>query len=123
MRRMLATALAGCLVLSVSGCFSVRSRAEWKAAKIEEGMERERVRKKLGDPMEKLPVPGQGDDPRLVVELWRYDQKLYFAMTLTIVLTFGLGLIFMDLEYCYFDVGFGRDGRVLKISEVHRERK
>lgn len=115
-------ALAACALLFATGCFSVQSRAEWKAAKVEEGMPRDRVRKKLGEPIEKLPVPGQGADPRLPVEVWRYHQQFYTGMALTAVFTLGIGMIFMDTDPCYWDVGFDREGRVVKVSEVYRTR-
>ena len=118
--RGLATGLACTVLLSSAGCFSVRSHAERKTARIQEGMDQKQVKRKLGDPIEKVPIPGQGEDPRLVVELWRYDQHIYFGMTMTIFLTLGIAALFMDLNTWSYDVGFGRDGRVVKVSEVYR---
>jgi hypothetical protein len=117
--RALTWSLAACVLLSSAGCFSVRSRAEWKASKIQPGMDQKQVKRKLGDPIEKLPIPAQGADSSLPVEMWRYDQHLYFGMAMTLVLTLGIAMIFMDLDPAYYDITFGRDGRVLKVSEVY----
>jgi len=111
-------AIASTLALFCAGCFTARPGAESGHDRISKGMSREQVRWELGVPKEVLPIPGQGDATDLPTEQWRYQWTYAPGKTLTIVATAFIGLFFMDFNPYGFDVGFGRNGRVLTVTEV-----
>lgn len=111
-------ALLGVLLLSSAGCFSARGGAEGYRERIQEGMDKEQVRDALGKPKQTIPIPGQGAAPNLPVEQWSYWWTYGTGKTLTIIFTFGIGALFVDFSPYGFDVGFGPDGRVVRISEI-----
>ena len=106
------------LALFSSGCFTARPGAEGYHDRVEKGMNKESVRWAIGTPKEVVPIPGQGNSPDLPTEQWRYQWNYPTAKTLTIVATAFIGLFFMDFHPYGFDVAFGRDGRVLTVTEV-----
>ena len=112
----------GCVVLSVvpllSGCFTSQPSAQGYHDQILNGMDKAQVRWELGEPKDAYPIPGQGAAAELPVEQWRYQWNHQTGKTLTIVVTIGFGLIWMDMAPYGFDVGFGRDGKVRIISDV-----
>jgi len=112
------TTLGACLLLFCGGCFSAQGGAERNHDCVRKGMDRSEVRWAIGTPKEILPIPGQGNSPDLPTEQWRYEWRYTPAKTLTVVLTAFIGLFFMDFHPYGFDVGFGRDGRVLTITDV-----
>ena len=106
------------LVLALGGCFTSRPSAEGYRQELRRDMDRGAVRLLAGDPKDVHPIPGQGAAVELPVEQWRYEWSHKPGKTMTLVLTLGLGLIWMDKEPYGFDVGFDRDGRVRVISDV-----
>lgn len=110
--------LSLCLIASTTSCFSARYHAEQRAAKIERGMDERQVRQKLGPPRDRIPVPGQPDDPELPVEVWSYGYESSFWTKCTILATLGIGMFFMDKTLYTFNVSFGRDKRVVGVSPV-----
>jgi hypothetical protein len=105
-------------ILLLAGCFSARAGVEGFHDRILIGMESSEVRKAVGRPREVIPIPGQGDNPELPVEQWRYSWTYSTGKALTAVFTFGIGAIFTDWAPYGFDVGIGRDGRVRSLSDV-----
>ncbi len=114
--------LAALTLLSCGGCFSAQPGAEGNHDRIRKGMDRDEVLWNLGKPKESHPIPGQGDSPDLPTEQWRYQWTYPTGKTFSILLTAFIGLFFMDFSPYGFEVGFGRDGRVLTISDVGRRR-
>ena len=114
--------VAGVLALC-SGCFTARPGAESNRERLHKGMHRDEVFWDLGKPKESYPIPGQGDSADLPTERWCYQWSYPTGKTLTILATAFIGLFFMDFNAYGFDVGFGRDGRILTISEVGARRK
>ncbi|HYF01705.1 MAG TPA: hypothetical protein VEJ18_22480 [Planctomycetota bacterium] len=110
------------LLLACTGCFSARSGVERYHRRVRVGMETKDLLRKLGKPVETVPVPGQGSDPELAVEQWRYAWDLLAGQLVTGYLTLGIGFIFMDYDAFGFDVGIGRDGRVRAVTEVYRRK-
>jgi len=115
--RALATLLSALLPFC-GGCFSARPSAEGYRDRILANMDRDQVHAALGDPKDTHPIPGQGAAAELPVEQWRYQWNYPTAKTLTILVTLGFGLLWMDMNAYGFDVGFGRDGKVRIISDV-----
>ena len=113
-------ALAVVVPMACAGCFSAQPSAESYHNQIVTDMTKDQVHSILGTPKVSHPIPGQGAAPELPVEQWRYEWDYTSAKSLTIVLTLGIGLIFMDRSPYGFDVGFGRDGRVRIVSDVGR---
>lgn len=118
----------GLLLLSVvamacGGCFTARGGAESNRDCLRKGMPRDDVLWRLGKPKDAYPIPGQGDSPDLATERWCYQWSYPTGKTLTILATAFIGLFFMDFNAYGFDVGFGKDGRILTISEVGPRRK
>jgi len=102
----------------LGGCFSAQPSAQGYHDRIRKDMDKAGVHRELGDPKNAHPIPGQGQAAELPVDQWRYEWSYPTARTLTILITLGFGLIWMDMSPYGFDVGFGRDGKVRVISEV-----
>ena len=108
------------LLLFCGGCFTARPGAESGRERIRKGMHKEHVRSELGAPKEILPIPGQKDDSDVPTEQWRYVWNYTQGKIFTLLFTAFIGAFFMDFNPYGFDVGFGRDGRVLTVTEVGR---
>lgn len=106
------------LLLFCAGCFTARPGAEAGREKIKKGMSRDQVLWELGAPKEITPVPGQQDSSDVPTEQWSYVYRYSQGKIFTILLTAFIGLFFMDFNPYGFDVGFGRNGRVLTVTEV-----
>jgi hypothetical protein len=115
---LLSVALVGC-----GGCFTSRGGAESNRDSLRKGMHRDDVFWTLGKPKDAYPIPGQGDSADLATERWCYQYYYPTGKTLTILATAFIGLFFMDWNAYGFDVAFGRDGRILTISEVGPRRR
>ncbi len=115
--------LVAALMTACGGCFTSRPGAESNRDSLRKGMHRDEVFWSLGKPKEAYPIPGQGDSPDLPTERWSYQYYYPTGKTCTILLTAFIGLFFMDWNAYGFDVGFGRDGRILTISEVGPRRR
>jgi len=111
------------LVLFCGGCFTSRGGAEAGREKITKGMHKEHVRWELGPPKEVLPIPGQTDAKDVPTEQWSYVWSYTQGKVFTILLTAFIGLFFMDYNHYGFEIGFGRDGRVLTVTEVGPRRR
>jgi len=121
-RRGLAVLLSALLPFC-GGCFSARPSAEGYHDRILTNMDRDQVHSALGVPQDAHPIPGQGAAAELPVEQWRYQWNYPTGKTLTILVTLGFGLIWMDMAPYGFDVGFGRDGKVRIVSDVGPRRR
>ena len=106
------------ILVFCGGCFTARPGAEAGREKIRKGMSKEQVRWELGAPKEITPVPGQGDSNDVPTEQWSYVYRYTQGKIFTVLLTAFIGLFFMDFNPYGFDVGFGRNGRVLTVTEV-----
>ena len=115
--------LLAALMPFCGGCFTSRPGAESNRDSLRKGMHRDEVLWSLGKPKETFPIPGQGDSPDLPTERWSYQYYYPTGKTLTVLATVFIGLFFMDFNAYGFDVGFGRDGRILTISEVGPRRR
>jgi hypothetical protein len=122
MTRAVAALLSTCLVLSANGCITARPRAESYRERLQEGMTKAEVTGALGRPKETFPVPGQPKDPRVVVENWRYSYKVTGWVYPLVIITLGLAVALVRWDPWRFDVGFGADGRVLRITEPVKDR-
>lgn len=111
------------LLLCGAGCFTARPGAESGHDKIHKGMSKEQVRWEIGEPKTITPVPGQEDAKDVPTEQWSYVYSYTQGRIFTILLTAFIGLFFMDFNHYGFEVGFGRNGRVLTVSEVGTRRK
>jgi hypothetical protein len=111
------------ILIFCGGCFTSRPGAESAREKIRKGMHKEHVRAELGPPKEITPIPGQGENKDVPTEQWTYVYAYTQGKIFTILLTAFIGLFFMDFNHYGFDVGFGRDGRVLTVTEVGPRRK
>lgn len=117
-------ALPLCVILPLSGCIitSVSKAKSWQE-EVSPGMTKAAVRESLGEPMRSFPVPGQGEDERLPVEILRYYWRYTtWGYVLTFVF-FPFGAFFSDDTPHGFDIGFDQKGKVNHISEVLRYRK
>ena len=110
--------LAAALLIGGGGCFSAQGGAQRNHDEIRKGMHKEHVHHLLGKPKEVLPIPGQGESSDLPTEQWCYVWNYTTGKTLTLVGTVFIGAFFMDFNPYGFEVAFGRDGRVRRISEV-----
>ena len=118
MRNAITIALCAGILVHGNACFlggvsSARIARSW----IDEGMSKQEVIRTIGNPVRVIPIPGQGDDPRLVVEDWRYAYETSTLLIVIMYFTF-FGLFLLNYDPYHFDVGFGRDGRVKRTSEV-----
>lgn len=116
-------ALVAVVLALCGGCFTSRPGAESNRERLQKGMHRNDVFWELGKPKETYPIPGQGDSPDLPTERWCYQWYYPTGKTLTVLATAFIGLFFMDFNAYGFDVGFGRDGRILTISDVGPRRR
>ena len=106
------------ILVFCGGCFTSRPGAEAGREKIKKGMTKEDVRWEIGAPKEVTPIPGQGDSQEIPTEQWSYVYSYTQGKIFTVLLTAFIGLFFMDFNHYGFDVGFGRNGRVLTVSDV-----
>ena len=111
------------ILLLCGGCFTSQPGAESNRERLRKGMHRNEVFWELGKPKEAYPIPGQGDSPDLATERWSYQYYYPTGKTLTVLVTAFIGLFFMDFNAYGFDVAFGRDGRILTITEVGPRRR
>ena len=116
--RGIALALCGTILLASSGCITAESRAKGNRAVIREGMTKAEVQDRLGKPDEVFPVPGQGGDPLLPVEMWRYRYLTTFWGVVVMVIFFPFGMALVQWKHYRFDVGFGADGLVRRTTDV-----
>ena len=110
--------LSVCLILPTTGCITSESRAKSWKAELSKGMSQFEVRRTLGPPIRSFPVPGQGDDDRLPVQIWRYTWTYTTEGIILAVVLFPFGLMLSQPTEYGFDVGFDRKGDVNHISEV-----
>ena len=106
------------LALFCTGCFTARPGAESGHDRIHQGMSKQQVRWEIGEPKVVTPIPGQEDSKDVPTEQWSYVYRYTQGKIFTILLTAFIGLFFMDFNPYGFEVGFGRDGRVLTITDV-----
>ena len=111
------------ILVFCGGCFTARPGAEAGREKIKKGMSKEQVRWEVGAPKEVTPVPGQEDSQEVPTEQWSYVYSYTQGKIFTVLLTAFIGLFFMDFNHYGFEVGFGRNGRVLTVSEVGPRQK
>ena len=112
------------LLASTGGCTTFRG-TESARSQVRLGMTKGEVRGLLGDPAETYPVPGQGPDLRLPVEMWHFvfdsSDTIFLLAAFTVVGVFILilALPFTDPFVKYsFDVGFNAEERVQSVSPV-----
>lgn len=112
-----------CLVLQSTGCITTRSKADSYRLELSAGMSKSDVQDLLGKPERSFPVPGQGGDLRLPVEIWRYMYRWTAGGVVLTFVLFPFGMFFSDTRPHGFDVGFDAKGQVLRVSEVVRFNK
>ena len=111
------------ILVFCAGCFTSRPGAESGREKIQKGMSKEQVRWELGAPKLVTPIPGQEDSKDVPTEQWSYVYAYTQGKIFTVLLTAFIGLFFMDFNHYGFEIGFGRNGRVLTIGDVGPRKK